>query len=70
MNRNDSPCNHCTIRILGCHGSCKRYKKWRKEMDKERDMIYEAKQKESIVSGYQASSIRNSKFKSNKKVKH
>lgn len=65
--RTDSPCNDCEKRTSTCHGDCKEYKKWRKEMDKERKAIYDRKNKESVVSGYQVQSICKARSKSNKR---
>lgn len=27
------PCKDCTERVLGCHGKCKRYKTFKKEIE-------------------------------------
>ena len=32
----DNPCRHCTERTPYCHGSCEQYKKWRAELDAEK----------------------------------
>lgn len=39
----DSPCHGCTKRVVGCHGKCPEYKKWRAKLDAERAKEAEAK---------------------------
>lgn len=40
---NNGCCYECKDRKVGCHGTCEKYKTWRKEFEKQRDI---AKSKE------------------------
>lgn len=48
--REQPPCHNCTDdRHCGCHGTCGKYLKWRKELDEENAKIYAARTKEKAA---------------------
>lgn len=52
----DCPCQDCSGRCIGCHGTCERYKAWngkRQERIKRASILHEAdKRKSAAVSHY------------------
>lgn len=38
-------CRHCTDRVVGCHSTCEKYKKYKEEMDK----IHKEKEKDALL---------------------
>ena len=47
------PCKECTDReVGGCHDNCKKYKKWRSELDKRKSVIIEKKTEINLTRSY------------------
>lgn len=44
-----TPCQDCTNRCLGCHGTCERYKEFRSALDNKNAKIRAEKQQVSAV---------------------
>lgn len=42
-----TPCKDCTGRHESCHSDCEEYKKWKDELDKERERIAEIRRNEA-----------------------
>ena len=36
MDYKGCPCKGCDIRLIGCHGLCPNYQKWKRELEKRR----------------------------------
>lgn len=34
-----NPCKDCTERVLGCHGTCEKYRGYRKELEDQKEKI-------------------------------
>lgn len=47
------PCKGCTDReVGGCHDNCKKYKKWRAELDKRKSVIREKQAEINLTRSY------------------
>lgn len=51
------PCNNCTERRAGCHGTCERYKGWKAEREAWADRKNAEKKKEQDVIDYQLKAV-------------
>ena len=50
------PCKDCTDRKLLCHGSCKKYQEWKKEIDEQNTI--RQKEKEKIENSYSVHAVK------------
>lgn len=50
----ENPCKYCVApeRYLGCHDKCKKYKKWRAELDKRKSVIREKQAEINLTRSY------------------
>ena len=58
---NTSPCKGCADRVVGCHDKCKRYKEWRKALDKRLEIINKNKKAEADLNSERIAGIIKSK---------
>lgn len=47
-----SPCKDCENRTIDCHDNCAKYLEYRKALDEQNKIRYEAKEKERIIDEY------------------
>lgn len=47
-----APCKSCTDRLIGCHGTCERYGKYRKQIRDEKRRMNEAYMSDIIANNY------------------
>lgn len=54
MANSENPCKYCVApeRYLGCHDNCKKYKKWRAELDKRKSVIREKQAEINLTRSY------------------
>lgn len=54
MANRENPCKYCVApeRYLGCHDNCKKYKKWRAELDKRKSVIREKQAEINLTRSY------------------
>jgi len=57
----NSPCFHCEDRTMNCHSTCEQYKKFKAEMNKRNEELYEKNRKEKAAMEYHLDSIRRAK---------
>ena len=42
------PCRDCTDRYIGCHSKCRKYKKWKKDLENTKEKEKKIKSKYNI----------------------
>ena len=57
------PCGVCEERYLGCHAQCDAYRAWNNERMAEREKIYKANNRQDMLNGFKAESIRKTRRK-------
>lgn len=62
-----NPCFGCAERYVGCHGECEKYKAWKTEYDRQRELQKEAQKEDDVRNGYVMKSLERYRKKQRKK---
>ena len=57
MPKANAPCRDCSDRTVGCHATCEKYAKYKKDMDKLRHELRKKMNEERATESYVADSV-------------
>jgi hypothetical protein len=52
------PCKNCTERSISCHSTCEKYLSYREQLDKQKDLILQAREAQSDLYNFKSNGIK------------